>query len=96
MKENVVKTDDEKLIEKIVACCVYLGIFKSDDNKNQIKSDIIALKLLKDVVFVETLYNRVFRLAKERNVLQTDDIKNLLIELERIRIELEDVESCAV
>jgi len=96
MVENVVKTDDEKLIEKIVDCCFYLEIFNNSDDGKKIKEDIITLELLKDVIFIETLYNRIFRLAKEHNTLQSEKVKDLLIELEKIRIELEDVESCAV
>ena len=80
---------NEKIIEEIVELCFYFGIFEKSDDKKQIKKDIEGLELLKDVAFIERLYNIIFIKAKEHNALQNDRVKNLLIELEKIRLELE-------
>jgi len=78
----------KEVVNEIVNFCFEFGIFKSPFRIKQIKNNIE--KQLDDVVFIENLINTIFVKAKERKILRTKRAMNLLIELEKIRISLED------
>jgi len=77
----------EVLVNEIYVVCLELGVLKHNSNENQIKNNI--RKQLSEVVFIENLYNTVFRKAKQRGAFHKAKVKKLLIELESLRLELE-------
>jgi len=76
----------KELINEVVNFCFALGIFKNPLKTGEIKESIESQ--LDDVVFVENLISTVFNKARDRKLL-TDRAMDLLIELEKIRIRLE-------
>ena len=79
------------LVNEIVYFCFDFGLFKSPFKIIQIKNNIE--KQLDDVVFIENLINTIFVKAKERKILREKRTMDLLIELEVIRLKLEDNKS---
>ena len=77
----------EKLVNKIVDVCIDLKIVKYSNYRKEVKNNIMMF--MGDVTFIESLYNTIFVKAKQRNILHTKKIKNLLMELEKTRLELE-------
>ena len=77
----------EKLVDTIIDVGVELKIIKKPVNIKLIKNNVKII--IGDVAFIERLYNIIFIRAKKCNILHTKRIKHLLMELERIRIDLE-------
>jgi len=78
----------KELINEIVCFCFDFGLFKSPFKIRQIKNNIE--KQMDDVVFIENLINTIFVKAKEQKILKEKRTTDLLIELEMIRLRLED------
>ncbi len=79
-----------KLVKEIIKTCRYFKIINYDTNNQLIEKKIIDG--LEDVTFVENLlalFYRKMRLKRFRNNLHKKDLKKLLIELEKIRLNLE-------
>ena len=77
----------EKLIDEIIDFYVEHRVYKSPLKAFELIRTIEAQ--LNNVAFVETLYNEIFIKAKQNKLIKTKRIKNMLFELEKIRIELE-------
>ena len=82
--------DKNVLSNEIAHFCCYFNLLENPVDNKQIKENI--KKQLDDVVFVENLYNTIFKKAKQYKILKRARIKALLIELEKIRIDLENKE----
>jgi len=76
------------LIDEIINFGLNYGLLKNPFVIKRIRKNIE--KELTEVEFVENLYNTIFSKAKERKVLRQKRIKDLLMELEKLRLELED------
>ena len=75
------------LVKKIVRFCFECEVF--DKSSNQSETETIVSKRLEDTWFVESLINTIITRARTHKKLDVDELKELLIELEKIRIELE-------
>lgn len=76
------------LVNEVVSFCFDYDLFKSPVKAKEIKSSLN--KKLEDVAFIENLINTIFIKAKKRKILRTQRIINLLLELEKLRLKLED------
>jgi len=79
--------EKEKLVVEIIDICYEFKIIKSLDNISQKQENLKAI--LEDAGFVEILYSEIFRKAKERQIIHTEKIKQVLLALEKIRLDLE-------
>ena len=77
----------KELINEIYDICFKLEIFINSANERRTKENIGIL--LEEVELVESLYNAIFVKAKKRKILYKKRITSLLVELEKIRLELE-------
>jgi len=87
--ENSMKNNIEKgaLIEKIVSFCFDCGVFDKRDNVDEIKAKIdIGLE---KADFVESLISTIIFRVRVRKDIDVDKLKEILIELEKIRVDLE-------
>jgi len=78
------------LVDAIYELCLDLAIIEKTIAKNgekEIKHNIRLI--LEEAIFVENLYNTIFVKAKRLKLLQNKKITNILIELEKIRLQLE-------
>lgn len=76
------------LIDEIMRFC-----FKYRIITNTVQGEIIERNIgeqLNDVVFVENLINAIFIRGKQYKILRSKKVMNIILELERIRLELED------
>ena len=81
MKQNV-------LIGKIISFCLAYNIL--DDESTPISElTVIIGKMLEEAYFVESLINTIIIKVRTCNNIDVDRLKNLLIELEKARLELE-------
>lgn len=79
-----------KLIKEIIKTCNYFRIFNSNEDYFYLEKKII--NGLEDISFVENLLSVLYqkmKLKRFQNTLNKDRLKNLLIELEKIRLDLE-------
>ena len=77
----------KELINEIYDICFKLEIFINSANERRTKENIGML--LEEVELVESLYNVIFIKAKKRKILYKKRIIDLLLELEKIRLDLE-------
>ncbi len=78
------------LVKEIINTCKYFKIIDNEVNDLLIEKKIIDG--LEDIIFVENLLNVLyFKIKAKRNIkkLNLKRLKNLLIELEKIRLNLE-------
>ena len=75
------------LVEKIIRFCFDCEVF--DKSTNQRETATIVAKRLEDAEFVESLINTIITRARTLKDLDVKELKELLIELERVRLELE-------
>jgi hypothetical protein len=75
------------LVNEIVGFCFEYGIFNKSEEIKNIKLSIFHQ--LEDVVFVEQFINLLIIKTKNRHDIDFEKLKMLLLELERIRLELE-------
>jgi len=86
--KNINKSiERDVLIDKIVSFCFDYGIFEVQENESEIKSNI-GIGLNK-VEFVESFIATIITWTRSREDLDIDRLKEILIELERIRLDLE-------
>ena len=79
-----------KLVKEIIKTCQYFKIMNSDFNDSFVEKKIIDG--LEDIIFVENLLNIFYKKMKQKRFQKTlnqDRLKRLLIELEKIRLNLE-------
>ena len=82
--------EQRKLIKEIIKTCQYFKIMEKDINHYYVEKKIIDG--LEDIIFVENLLNIFYKKMKYKRFKQTlnqDRLKRLLIELEKIRLNLE-------
>ncbi|MCL2718715.1 MAG: hypothetical protein FWE14_08040 [Lachnospiraceae bacterium] len=79
--------ENEKLIVEIIDICIEFNIIKNHENIEQRKVNLASI--LEDAAFVEILYCEIFKKARQRKLVNTDRIKQVLLGLEKIRLELE-------
>ena len=79
--------EKNKLINEITNFCFDYGIFNIWDSQSVIKSKIEHG--LGKAPFVESLINTIIVKAKAYSYINVDRLKTILLELEKIRIELE-------
>lgn len=80
----------EKLVKEIIKTCKYFRIMEYEIETCFVEKKIIDG--LEDIFFVENLLNIFYRKKNQkyyRNRLNQHRLKNLLIELEKIRLNLE-------
>jgi len=79
-----------KLVKEIIKTCQYFKVMKRDINDAFVEKKIIDG--LEDIIFVENLLNIFYKKMKLKrflNTLNQERLKKLLIELEKIRLNLE-------
>lgn len=79
-----------KLVKEIIKTCKYFKIIENETDYNFIEKKIIDG--LDDIIFVENLLNVFYRKTKSRkfkNAINKSRLKNILVELEKIRLNLE-------
>lgn len=79
-----------KLVKEIIKTCQYFKIMNFDINDSFVEKKIIDG--LEDIIFVENLLNIFYKKMKQKRFQKTlnqDRLKRLLIELEKIRLNLE-------
>lgn len=82
--------DQYKLVKEIIKTCQYFEIVERDIDNYFVEKKIIDG--LDDIIFVENLLNifyKKMKLKRYRNSLDQNRLKKLLIELEKIRLNLE-------
>ena len=82
--------DQYKLVKEIIKTCQYFIIVERDIDNYFVEKKIIDG--LDDIIFVENLLNifyKKMKLKRYRNSLDQNRLKKLLIELEKIRLNLE-------
>lgn len=82
--------DQYKLVKEIIKTCQYFKIVARDIDNYFVEKKIIDG--LDDIIFVENLLNifyKKMKLKRYRNSLDQNRLKKLLIELEKIRLNLE-------
>ena len=79
--------DRKDLINKIVGFCFYLEIIKNIDNEIEIKK--VIDEHLDEIAFIEDLIRTMITKARVIKGLDIDGLKEVLTELEVIRVELE-------
>lgn len=82
--------DQYKLVKEIIKTCQYFKIVGRDIDNYFVEKKIIDG--LDDIIFVENLLNifyKKMKLKRYRNFLDQNRLKKLLIELEKIRLNLE-------
>ena len=82
--------DQYKLVKEIIQTCQYFKIVERDIDNYFVEKKIIDG--LDDIIFVENLLNifyKKMKLKRYRNSLNQNRLKKLLIELEKIRLNLE-------
>jgi len=75
------------LINEITDFCIKNKLFNKTVHISNIRSNIKAQ--LKDCAFIENLYNTIYLKTKYRKNIDIDRIINLLLELEKVRLEIE-------
>lgn len=79
-----------KLVKEIIKTCQYFKVMNCDINDAFVEKKIIDG--LEDIIFVENLLNifyKKMKLKRFQNTLNQERLKKLLIELEKIRLNLE-------
>lgn len=79
-----------KLVKEIIKTCQYFKVMNRDINDAFVEKKIIDG--LEDIIFVENLLNifyKKMKLKRFQHTLNQDRLKRLLIELEKIRLNLE-------
>lgn len=79
-----------KLVREIIKTCQYFKVIEKDINNLYVEKKIIDG--LEDIIFVENLLNVLYkkmRKNKYKKTLDYDRLKRLLIELEKLRLNLE-------
>ena len=79
-----------KLVKEIIKTCQYFKVMNRDINDAFVEKKIIDG--LEDIIFVENLLNifyKKMKLKRFQNTLNQERLKKLLIELEKIRLNLE-------
>jgi len=84
MERNI---EREKLINEIISFCFKHGVLDASDNVVEL-TNIIESKL-KEAPFIENLINTIIIKARACEGVDIEKVKNLLLELEKIRLELE-------
>lgn len=82
--------DQYKIVKEIIKTCQYFEIVERDIDNYFVEKKIIDG--LDDIIFVENLLNifyKKMKLKRYRNSLDQNRLKKLLIELEKIRLNLE-------
>lgn len=82
--------DQDKLVKEIVKSCMFFKVFPKYSDDNLIEKKIIDG--LEDIIFVENLLNILYKkmkLKRFKDSLNFNRLKKLLIELEKVRLELE-------
>lgn len=82
--------DQYKLVKEIIKTCQYFKIVERGIDNYFVEKKIIDG--LDDIIFVENLLNifyKKMKLKRYRNSLDQNRLKKLLIELEKIRLNLE-------
>ena len=77
----------EKLVDEIVDFCFAYGLCKDVKKKDELRKNIAYN--LNDPAFVENLINTVIVKSKKYNTMEKENIVDLIIELEKIRLNLE-------
>lgn len=81
----------EVLIEKIINLCLVIKVFDNCVNENEIKHTVALL--LEEEGFIKDLYSNILRNAKRYKIANTEKVTDILIELDKIRLELLKEES---
>lgn len=82
--------DQYRLVREIIKTCQYFKVMEKDINSLFVEKKIIDG--LEDIIFVENLLNVLYKKIKQnkyRKSLDRNRLKRLLIELEKIRLNLE-------
>ena len=79
--------DRYTLVGEIINFCVQHGVFDDDVDYMGIKT--IVEKNLDDPAFVESLINTIILKAEPQDDIDSMQVKTLLLELERVRLEHE-------
>jgi len=77
----------KELINAIIDFCIEYRVFIKLNSTDEIKIKIE--NGLNDMEFIENLINTIILKARNSKNIDIDKIKNLLLELEKIRLELE-------
>lgn len=81
----------EELVNKIISFCFTYGVLDETVKMNEIQERID--KSLNQCEFIEDLYNMILLETKSHKKMDIGKIQELLLELEKIRLELEYKES---
>lgn len=76
------------LVDEIVNFCFKYGLIANTTNVDYLRNNIE--EQLNDVVFVENLINAIFIRGKQYKILRSKKVMNIIMELEKIRLQLED------
>ena len=82
--------DQYKLVREIIKTCQYFKVMEKDINCFFVEKKIIDG--LEDIIFVENLLNVLYKKMKQnkyKKSLDRNRLKKLLIELEKVRLNLE-------
>ena len=77
----------KELINEIISFCFECGVLDASDNVGELQ--IIFDSKLEEPHFIENLINTIVIKTRTCGELDIEKIKNLLLELERVRLELE-------
>jgi len=80
------------LVNEIAAFCFSYGVFDKSIRAREIKKNIKSQ--LDDVEFIESLINTLIVKTRNRKNIDIEKLKELLLELEKIRLDLEYKVSC--
>jgi len=81
------KTWNETLANEIIKFCIEYEVFEKTKSEEELKK--IVHHHLNDEAFIENIINTFISTARTRNDMDVEKLKMILIELEKIRLELE-------
>ena len=77
----------KKLVNEITQFCLEYQVFEKTVNVDEVKAKIEIM--LDDIAFIEILFNTIIRRAKKHDYFDVERLKKMLVEIEKIRLNLE-------
>ena len=75
------------LINEIISFCYIYKLFGRSVKENEIRNSIAHR--LEESAFIESLINAIILRTRERKNIDVEKVKEILVELEKLRLELE-------